>query len=500
MEQQAGYIRMHTLLNVGEYIGEMGVDYWPRRKWHQEFEGHQVLVMTMTIFKNLLASGYIPPKKVNLVVFDECHHATKNHDYVQIMKQVNKLCETSKHEIPRILGLSASIVPNKPKSGDIERSIKELEETLSCRVETARDLQNVAEYVSNPDEMILHYNSKVERADILRQVLEEPLDFLNLFSKSLKNDLYKLLKPFLEDCHHVLGNLGVWCANAYARDSVNRLIEAYEPRAETEWERSLLQLCWTHLKIFCEKSRRKLEKCENKLACTSKVEALLLHLADSAIQSGEVCEDSKGDERVQSSRLLGIVFVERRTTAEYLCKVVKRKVNSNRAEDVDLKHIRCDYIVGHSDMNVKKQTGILEQFRRQKLNLLFSTSVVEEGLDVPKCNLVVRFDFPQNLPSYIQSKGRARAKDSIFLVLIDRREAEKIERDLHQYQSLEDEFKAICLDRIIPSEEEILKRMEDYVEPYMPGGKDGPIALLSSSLSLVHRYVSQYHSYNNCSW
>ena len=73
-------------------------------------------------------------------------------------------------------------------------------------------------------------------------------------------------------------------------------------------------------------------------------------------------------------------------------------------------------------MNFKKQERILSQFRKHEFNLLIATSVVEEGLDVPKCNFVVRFDFPKNFGSYVQSKGRARAKNSVYCMLVEQQD------------------------------------------------------------------------------
>ena len=55
-------------------------------------------------------------------------------------------------------------------------------------------------------------------------------------------------------------------------------------------------------------------------------------------------------------------------------------------------------------MMFRKQEDLLRRFRSRELNLLVATSILEEGVDVPRCNLVVRFDMPGNFRSYIQSK------------------------------------------------------------------------------------------------
>ena len=58
---------------------------------------------------------------------------------------------------------------------------------------------------------------------------------------------------------------------------------------------------------------------------------------------------------------------------------------------------------------------VLGKFRKGELNLLISTSVVEEGLDVQKCNLVIKYDFPLTFRSYVQvHKHRVTQKEWDF--------------------------------------------------------------------------------------
>ena len=130
--------------------------------------------------------------------------------------------------------------------------------------------------------------------------------------------------------------------------------------------------------------------------------------------------------------LCAIVFVERRYTALILSK----QLNMAAKLDQELSFIKSNFVIGHgtgamvnyssnAEMNFKKQEEVLRKFRndkkRHEFNVLIATSVVEEGLDIPKCNVVCRFDFPKNYRSYVQSKGRARAKGSKYYMLVMKR-------------------------------------------------------------------------------
>lgn len=53
------------------------------------------------------------------------------------------------------------------------------------------------------------------------------------------------------------------------------------------------------------------------------------------------------------------------------------------------------------------------------MNLVIATSVLEEGIDVPACNLVVCFQKPYNLKSFVQRRGRARHRDSELVLLLE---------------------------------------------------------------------------------
>lgn len=66
----------------------------------------------------------------------------------------------------------------------------------------------------------------------------------------------------------------------------------------------------------------------------------------------------------------------------------------------------------------RKQEEVLKRFRMHTCNLLIGTSVLEEGIELPKCNLVIRWDLPTTYRSYVQCKGRARAQKAFHVIML----------------------------------------------------------------------------------
>lgn len=71
---------------------------------------------------------------------------------------------------------------------------------------------------------------------------------------------------------------------------------------------------------------------------------------------------------------------------------------------------------------------MLSALNMLQVNLLVSTSVAEEGLDITDCQLVLRFDLPKTEAAYIQSRGRARKENSTYVMFVERNNAEMMEQ------------------------------------------------------------------------
>ena len=78
---------------------------------------------------------------------------------------------------------------------------------------------------------------------------------------------------------------------------------------------------------------------------------------------------------------------------------------------------------------------VLKCFGEGKVNTLIATSVLEEGLDIPECDFVMRLDSVCTARSYAQSRGRGRKELARFVVLYQEGTVE--ERGLRRSQKQE---------------------------------------------------------------
>jgi len=126
----------------------------------------------------------------------------------------------------------------------------------------------------------------------------------------------------------------------------------------------------------------------------------------------------------ESDILCGLIFCSSVITTKVLfclfCEMSRH--------DPDLKFLNVQYTIDkiadpitdakEAENEHRKQEEVLKKFRMHECNLLISTTVLEEGYDLPKCNLVVRFDQPSTYRSYVYCKGRARANNALHIIMV----------------------------------------------------------------------------------
>uniref|UniRef100_A0A8C7T3F3 ribonuclease III n=1 Tax=Oncorhynchus mykiss TaxID=8022 RepID=A0A8C7T3F3_ONCMY len=531
--QQAASVRTHSDLQVGEYTSVEKTSSWSGEKWSQEMIENQVLVMTCHIFLHVLKNGVLPLSKLNLVVFDECHLAITDHPYREIMK----LCEGSLCS-PRILGLTASILNGKCDPSELEQKIQNLELILRSNAETATDLVVLDRYASQPREVVLDcgpYLDKSGLSECLLSELDEALHFLNDCNLSVPRedrDPTFITKKVLRDCRAVLLVLGPWCADKVAGIMVRELQKYIKNEQEGINRKFLLfadnilrkvhALCEEHfspasldLKFVTPKVIRLLEILhEYKPFERQQFESMEWYnnRNEDNYVSWSDSEDEDEDEEVKempeaifpspfTNILCGIIFVDRRYTAVVLNRLIKEAGK----QDTELAYISSNFITGHSigknqprnkqlEVEFRKQEEVLRKFRAHETNLLIATSIVEEGVDIPKCNLVVRFDLPTEYRSYVQSKGRARAPVSNYIMLADSERAKTFEDDLKTYKAIEKILRNKCSKAAGIGELEVEQELDDdnILPPYVLRSEDGgPRVTINTAIGHIN---SRLHS------
>ncbi|XP_018414903.1 PREDICTED: endoribonuclease Dicer [Nanorana parkeri] len=537
--QQVSAVRTHSDLKVGEYSALEAVESWRKERWNQAFLDHQILIMTCHIFLNVLKSESLSLSSINLLVFDECHLAIQDHPYREIM-EICERCQTC----PRILGLTASILNGKCDPSDLEEKIQKLEEILKCNAETATDLVVLDRYASQPCEIVLDcgpYHDKSGLYQRLLSDLEEALHFLddcNIPIQSKERDSTSISKQILSDCRAVLLVLGPWCADKVAGMMVREL-QKYIKHEQEELHRKFLlftdtilrkihALCEEHfspasldLKFVTPKVLRLLEILRKykpyERQQFESVEWYNNRNQDNYVSWSDSEDDDDEDEEIEEKEktetsfpspftniLCGIIFVERRYTAVVLNRLIKEAGK----QDPELAYISSNFITGHGigknqprnkqmEVEFRKQEEVLRKFRAHETNLLIATSIVEEGVDIPKCNLVVRFDLPTEYRSYVQSKGRARAPISNYIMLSDTDKIKAFEDDLKTYKAIEKILRNKCSKSVDcgEAESEAIVDDDEIIPPYVLRQDDGsPRVTINTAIGHINRYCARLPS------
>lgn len=124
VHQQAQVLEMHTDLKVGKFWGDMGVDFWDAATWKDKLRQYEVFVMTHQILLDNLRHRFFKLENIMLLMFDECHNAKGRSPYACIMTEFyHQLLKANSVKLPRIFGMTASLVNSKGNSFRLIRCI-----------------------------------------------------------------------------------------------------------------------------------------------------------------------------------------------------------------------------------------------------------------------------------------------------------------------------------------------------------------------------------------
>jgi endoribonuclease Dicer len=196
--QQHAVLKANLDQPMNMFCGDMGCDLWNKKLWEQEFSQNMVIVCTAEVLRQCLHHSFISMDRINLLIFDEAHHAKKDHAYARIIKDF--YAQQEKHIVlPKIFGMTASPVDARV---DVKKAAAELEAILHCQIATAADSSLLQYTVTSKQEQLAKYAA-------LGPKFETPL-YKEMYAGFNTNSV--LNKPLLF-AHEATRELGSWCSD-----------------------------------------------------------------------------------------------------------------------------------------------------------------------------------------------------------------------------------------------------------------------------------------------
>lgn len=373
--------RLKEVLNIDENKIIALTGKIPPKKRVELYKKGKIFVATPQVIENDIIAKRINIEEFVLLIADEAHHTVGDHSYAFVSKAFKDKCH--------ILGLTAS------PGADIDR-LMEICENLGIEHVEVR---------TEDDEDVKPYIAKVRLIPIRLDLPEEFKKALKLINEALKDRL-KFLKDF-----GVIDSINVTKTELI---ELNSKLFAYDEEVKYE----LIRVCSEALKLMHAKD---LLESQGKSVFLNYINKLSLQRTKSA-------KSIVNDERIRKA-----VNILLKTDVEHpkLNKVVE-KVKSilKKNEDeriiiftqyrdtveklVNILHqngIKAIKFIGQASkegkgMTQKQQIEAIEKFKKEG-NVLVSTSVSEEGIDIPAVNYVIFYEPVPSEIRFIQRRGRA---------------------------------------------------------------------------------------------
>lgn len=350
--------------------------------------------------------------------------------------------------VPAILGLTASPIMRSTLKGleAIERTLDAICRSPNLHREQLMSMVkqpqlsyirheprqvNPPFYTRSVDSLIrtMHSLDILDDPYVIRLRRENTERSRALLKKALEKEdtkTMKQLKAFCRKCIELWHELGGWAADYFVFAAISQFLQSARKNDAWfgMWEGAEKQ----YLATILQKVEVRDTPADEAPKISHKMNVLIQELLASP-------EDTKG-----------IIFVRQTATVAVLAHILSVLPSTKS-------RFRVGSMVGTSrngswkrnvgDLYREDDCHHLDEFRADKIDLLVATNVLEEGIDVPDCNLVVCFDEPDNLKSFIQKRGRARQQESRLVIIADR------EWGRHdEWAKLEIEMKRKCEDNL----------------------------------------------------
>ena len=368
----------------------------------------KIICATPQVIGNDLISGSYRLDDVSLIIFDEAHRTTGDYPYAFIAKQYMNSARN-----PLILALTASPGADEEKIQEVCGNL--FIENIEVRTEDDPDVRPYVKGIRIEWKMVEMPDSFVTIKKHLETTLKDRLTTLKnmgLVSSANVNISKKdilLLRGKLQSEISKRGGtpeLYIGVSTVTACINIAHAVELLETQGL-----DTLQRYFERLKKQGSKAARGLLKDIHFMRAVRMTENLSPEIHHPKLTALiEIVEKAPKDKRI-------MIFSQYRDSAQ---KIVDRLM--------DVKGVRPVRFVGQASkdrdkgLSQKQQLEILQKFREGEYNVLVATSVAEEGLDIPKVDLVI---FYEPIPSEIrtiQRRGRTgRSSAGRVIVLMTKK-------------------------------------------------------------------------------
>ena len=365
------------------------------KRWND----HQIICATpQTIESDLISSRY-SLENVSLVVFDECHRGVGSYSYVYL---AGKYIQQSKY--PLVLGLTAS-------PGSVEEKINEVCENLFI---------NDVIIKSEEDTDVVPYFNPVEVKWIKTELTEELKEIKTCIDTTLKARLNTLKKMGVIRTVS-MGKKDVLIAKGAAQ---KRIAQSSNPPKKCYYAVSVLtavinamhalELLETQGISTLDKYFDRLKKKRTKAAKGLLMDddfSKAIRLTKKAHENGiehpklQLLADILKKELKNNKDSKIIVFTQFRDTVDRIFeKCGEDGINAVKFFGQASKE-------GEKGLTQKKQKEVIKAFKMGVYDVLISTSVAEEGIDIPAVDLVILYEPVPSEIRMIQRRGRTGRKN-----------------------------------------------------------------------------------------
>ena len=382
----------------------------------KRWEESQIICATPQTVESDLLKGRYSLKDVSLVVFDECHHGVGSYSYVYL---ASRYVKESKFNL--ILGLTASPGSDKEKIKEvcdnlyIQSIVVKTEEDNDVRpyfnpvaidwvrVKMSSELEKIKTHVDKALKIRL---KGLKNMGVIRTVSVNKLDILKARGR-VQSAIARSVNP-KKECFQAISILSAVINIQHSQELIetqgvvtfNKYVARLRKK-KTKAAKSLIQDPNFGKAIYLAREVEKHGLEHPKLKkVTDIIKKELGQNGQTKLQSDRYVKDA--DQK--SSKIM--VFTQYRDSLEMIHqKLEKEGIKSAKFFGQASRD-------GEKGLTQKEQKEIIKAFKIGEYDVLLSTSVAEEGIDIPAVDLVILYEPVPSEVRMIQRRGRTGRKRS----------------------------------------------------------------------------------------